>query len=204
MLNVINGLLEQYGYIVAALGIMIESMGIPFPGETVLLAAAVYAANSHLNIIGVIIAASLGAIIGDNIGYWVGREYGRKLLAKHGKRLGFTPKRQQKIEGYFHKYGAVTVFFGRFVALLRAYAAFFAGLNNLRYPTFLLFNALGGIIWSVVIGLVGYFFGSNLPLLEKIITNFGYALLAIVVVGGIGLFFYLRWRKHHKHESTDH
>jgi len=201
LLNFINGLLEQYGYIVVAFGIMIESTGIPFPGETVLLAAAVYAANSRLNIIGVIIAASLGAIIGDNIGYWVGREYGRKLLARHGHRFGFTPQRQQKIEGYFHKYGVLTVFFGRFVALLRAYAAFFAGLNNLPYPTFLLYNALGGILWSVVIGLVGYFFGSNLPILEKIVTNFGYTLLAIVVLGVLGLFFYLRWRKNHKHEA---
>lgn len=202
-LNIVSSLLEQYGYIAAFLGVMIESTGIPFPGETILLAAAVYAANSHLNIVGVIVASALGAIIGDNLGYWAGREWGRKIIEKYGKRFHFTPERRQKLEGYFAKYGAFTVFFGRFVALLRAYAAFFAGLNDLHYPTFLFFNAVGGIVWATAIGLLGYFFGSNLPLLEKIIRNFGYGLLAIVVVGGIGFYLYLRWRKSHKNEAAN-
>jgi membrane protein DedA with SNARE-associated domain len=202
LLEVVTSIIEKYGYIAVALGVMIESSGIPFPGETILLAAAVYAANSHLSIGWVIFAAALGAILGDNIGYWVGREYGRKLLAKHGRRFGFTPERQQKIERYFHKYGSFTVFFGRFIALLRAYAAFFAGLNNLHYYSFLLFNALGGIVWAVSIGLLGYFFGSNLPLLEKIISSFGYGLLAITVIGGIGLYFGWRWHKNHPKDKT--
>lgn len=203
LLQIVTNLLASYGYIIVFVGVMLESTGVPFPGETVLLAGAVYAANSHLNIIGVLIASALGAILGDNLGYWVGREYGRKFLEKYGKRFGFNAKREKKIESYFEKYGAFTVFIGRFVSLLRTYAAFFAGVNRMRYPVFLLFNALGGIVWTVIIGLLGYFFGSNITLLEHLISGFGLGLLAIIVVGGLIIFFVVRHRKEHHKPIAD-
>lgn len=195
LMQIVTNLLASYGYIIVFVGVMLESTGVPFPGETVLLAGAVYAANSHLNIVGVLIASALGAIIGDNMGYWVGREYGRKFLEKYGKRIGFNAKRERTIERYFEKYGAFTVFIGRFISLLRTYAAFFAGVNRMHYPVFLIFNALGGITWTLIIGLLGYFFGSNITLLEHLISGFGLALLAIVIIVGIIIYFVVRQRR---------
>lgn len=181
-LDFITHLVEPFGYIIVFLGVMIESTGIPFPGETVLLIGAATAANSDLNIVIVIICAALGAIIGDNGGYFVGNKYGNKFLLKYGDKFHLTQKRRDRVELYFKKYGAFTVLFGRFVSILRTYAAFFAGINKLHYKTFLIFNGLGAILWATIIGMLGYIFGSNLPFIEKIIRDFGFILLALVIV----------------------
>lgn len=194
--------IEQWGYIAVFLIVGIESMGIPVPGETALLAAAVFAANSHLNIIGVIISAILGAIIGDNLGYWAGREWGRPFLQKFGHLLHMNQHRQSKIERYFHKFGGATVLLGRFTAILRAWVAFFAGMNRLHYPVFLAFNALGGILWATGVGLLGYFFGSNITLLETIIRNFGIGVALAGLLLICGYILYRRQRKH-REEALD-
>ena len=180
-LNLIN-IIETFGYPVVFLGIFIESLGIPLPGETVLLIASAYAANSQLNIVAIIVIAAFGAILGDTLGFWIGKEWGRKILQKHRNFFHFSEERQEKIETYFHKYGPFTVFFGRFISILRTYSAFFAGVNKLHYPIFLIFNSLGGIIWAVAIGLLGYFFGNNIAFIEKIIRDFGYILLVIILI----------------------
>src|SRR5512133_826163 len=190
-------MIEKYGYIIVFLAIMLESMGVPMPGETALVIAAAAAGTGHLNIYGVIIAAALGAIIGDGIGYWVGRKLGRPFLEKHGRWLHLTEDRMFKLEKLFVKHGPMTVFFGRFFSLLRTYAALFAGVWRMKYVVFTLYNALGGIVWAVVFGILGFIFGQNLPLLEKIAKTIGWALtIPLVCIVAIALVW--RWSIKHK------
>src|SRR4051812_7678158 len=148
-----------HGYLILFFGIMLENAGIPLPGETALLAAAFLsspAGGGHLNIGLVIAAAFAGAVIGDNIGYWVGREFARPRLAKGRRFLFLTPERLLKAEVYFAKYGAMTVFFGRFVALLRIVAGPAAGVAGMPWWRFFIANAAGAAVWATTIGLLGY------------------------------------------------
>jgi membrane protein DedA with SNARE-associated domain len=156
-------LLTAYGYWAVLVFVAIESMGIPFPGETMLLVAAIYAGTTHLlSLPLVIIAAASGAILGDNIGYWVGREGGYRLLRRYGHYLRLDERKVKLGQYLFRKHGGKVVFFGRFIALLRALAAFLAGTNRMPWRPFLLFNALGGILWATLYGLGGYFLGDNI------------------------------------------
>ncbi|WP_020387959.1 DedA family protein [Kribbella catacumbae] len=149
-------------YLVVGLVIGVESMGVPLPGETTLIAAALLASQGDLNLVYVIGAAATGAIIGDSIGYMIGRKAGRGLFERLGRRFHhFSEERIVKAEKYFHKYGVWTVFFGRFVALLRIFAGPMAGMLRMHYPRFLVANAAGGIAWSTTIGIVAYKIGDN-------------------------------------------
>jgi membrane protein DedA with SNARE-associated domain/membrane-associated phospholipid phosphatase len=192
-------MIEQYGYIIVFVTILLESAGIPMPGETALVIAAAYAGSGHLNIYIVIACSASGAIIGDAGGYWVGRVLGRPFLDKYGKWIHLNAERMDKIERLFTKYGPSTVFFGRFFALLRAYAAIFAGVWRMKYWLFTIFNALGGITWAVSMGSLGYIFGQNLPLLEKIAKTIGWA-LTIPLLSIIFLIFLWRWVVKHQIE----
>lgn len=155
--------LSSYGYLAVFLFIAIESLGVPFPGETMLLTAAIYAGTTHnLNIAFIIIAASIGAIIGDNTGYLIGRSGGFYLLDHFGKYVGLDKRKLRLGQYLFLKYGAEVVFFGRFISILRTWAAFLAGANKMHWKRFLLFNALGGIIWSTVYGLGGFLLGKEI------------------------------------------
>jgi membrane protein DedA with SNARE-associated domain len=156
-------LLMAYGYWAVLLFIAIESTGIPFPGETMLLVAAIYTGTTHyLSLPLVILAAACGAILGDNLGFWVGREGGYRLLRRFGRYIRLDERRLKLGQYLFLKHGGKVVFFGRFVAVLRAWAAFLAGTNRMKWPTFLLFNALGGIIWATIYGVGGYVLGKNI------------------------------------------
>ncbi len=192
ILSFLSELIEKYGYIIVGLAIMIESMGVPMPGETALVIAAAYAGAGRLNIALVIICAAAGAIIGDAGGYWIGRRFGRPFVEKYGKWLHLTPARMKKLETLFHRHGAMTVFFGRFFSLLRTYAALFAGIWHMSYKKFLLYNAMGGIVWALCFGMLGYLFGQNLALLESIARKVGWA-LSIPVVLIIAFTILWRW-----------
>lgn len=141
---------------------ILQSTGIPFPGETTLLAAATYAGTTHhLSIALVIVAAASGAILGDNLGFWVGREGGYRLLRRYGRYIRLERRRLKLGQYLFRQHGGKVVFFGRFVAVLRAFAAFLAGTNRMPWGRFLAFNAAGGIVWAIVYGLGGYALGRN-------------------------------------------
>jgi len=178
--------LNMYGYLAVLLFIAIESTGIPFPGETMLLIASIYAGTTHrLSIPLVIVAAASGAILGDNVGFWVGREGGFRLLRRYGRYIRLD-ERKLKLGLYlFRKHGGKVVFFGRFVAVLRAWAAFLAGTNRMRWPPFLLFNALGGIVWATVYGLGGYFLGENINRLEGPIGTISIVLAALIIIASL-------------------
>jgi membrane protein DedA with SNARE-associated domain len=173
-------LLASYGYLAVLLFVAIESTGIPFPGETILLVAAIAAGTTHqLSIALVIVAAAVGAILGDNLGFWVGREGGYRLLHRYGRYIRLEERRLKLGQYLFLKHGGKVVFFGRFVAVLRAWAAFLAGTNRMRWPRFLLFNAAGGIVWATLYGLGGYFLGDNI---HRLVGPVGIVLLVLAVL----------------------
>ncbi len=158
----ISHLLAIYGYWAVLVFVAIESTGIPFPGETMLLAASIYAGTSHnLNIILVIAAAAAGAIIGDNFGYFIGREGGYRIVRRYGKYIRLDERKLKLGQYLFLRHGGKVVFFGRFVSVLRAWAAFLAGVNRMDWPRFFFFNATGGILWATIYGTAGYILGNN-------------------------------------------
>src|SRR5947208_3632947 len=181
--STLTHLLATYGYLAVLLFVALESTGIPFPGETMLLVAAIYAGATHrLFILLVIVAAASGAILGDNLGFWIGREGGFRLLRRYGRYIR-PEERRLKLGLYlFHKHGGKVVFFGRFVAVLRAWAAFLAGTNRMRWPSFLLFNALGGIVWATVYGLGGYFLGNNIHRLAGPVGTITIVLAVLIII----------------------
>jgi membrane protein DedA with SNARE-associated domain/membrane-associated phospholipid phosphatase len=201
MLEMFIDLVSQYGYWIVIVTIMLECAGIPLPGETALIVAAACAGTGKLDISLVILAAALSAIIGDSCGYWVGRCYGKNFISRFGKYIHLNEHRMTQIQGYFTRHGSKTVFFGRFFTVLRTYAALFAGICRMPYRTFTLYNALGAIFWATSFGVIGYLFGQNLPLLEKIVKTLGWALtIPIVVVALIILIW--RWLLKHQERLT--
>ena len=175
--------LVTYGYLAVFVFVAIESIGIPFPGETMLLVAAIDAGTTHqLSIVLVIIAATCGAILGDNLGFWIGREGGYRLLRRYGRYIGFNERRVKLGLYLFRTHGGKIVFFGRFVAVLRAWAAFLAGVNRMKWSSFLLFNALGGIVWATLYGLGGYWLGKNIDRLVGPVGTVTIVLAAIIII----------------------
>lgn len=191
-------LLDTWGYVAVFAFVAIESSGIPFPGETMLVTAAVYAGSGHLSILLVVGAAALGAIMGDNLGYVVGREGGRPLLHRYGRYLRLDEAKLQRAEAFFARHGDKTVFLGRFVAVLRAWAAFLAGVNRMPWPKFLLFNGAGGICWAVLYGTLAFELGSNLPLLHRVLRDFG--LGSIVLAAAVVVILFLLHRRARRFE----
>jgi membrane protein DedA with SNARE-associated domain len=186
----IDDLIATYGYAAVFVIVGLESVGIPLPGETTLTLAAIYAgATQRLNIAGVILAATLGAIIGDNVGYVLGRVGGYRLLRRYGNYVRIDEHRVKIGRYLFDRHGGKVVFFGRFVALLRTYAAFLAGTMKMPWPRFLVFNAAGGIVWALVYGLGFYYFGSALTSLR---APADIALAAAAVIGVVGGIVVLR------------
>jgi membrane protein DedA with SNARE-associated domain len=183
-LESLDGLFQQYGYGVIFLGIMLESIGLPLPGESLLLAAAIYAGTTHhLNIFILVPVAAAGAISGDQIGYFVGRWIGFRVLARWGHKIGLTGERLDLGRFLFRCYGGAVVFFGRFVAILRTFAAVLAGANRMPWHTFLLWNALGGTAWTSLYGFGAYLMGDAAKRIS------GPAGLVLAVIGGAALLF---------------
>ncbi|HKD94372.1 MAG TPA: DedA family protein, partial [Gaiellaceae bacterium] len=150
--------------------VMIESIGVPVPGETALIVGALYAGSTgKLEIWGVIGAAIAGAIIGDNIGFSIGRYGGSKFLLRHGHKIRLDEGRLKIGIWLFRRHGGKVVFWGRFVSILRTWAAFLAGVNRMRWPRFLVFNAAGAIVWATAFGVAYYVFGDVLKRLSTAI-----------------------------------
>ena len=190
----ISALLASYGYGLVLLVVALESAGLPLPGETTLVSAAVYAGTTHdMAIAGVISAAAAGAILGDNIGFWIGREAGPPILERFGDLVGLDARRRRLGQYLFFRYGGAIVFFGRFVAFLRAFAALLAGVNRLAPARFFFFNAAGGIVWATMFGLGGYALGASF---HRIAGPFGFATLALAVVAIV-----VGWRSYRHHEA---
>jgi membrane protein DedA with SNARE-associated domain len=183
----VTHLLLSYGLILLFAAVAVESAGIPVPGETALIAAAILATPKyhHYSLAAVIVVAAAGAIVGDNVGYWLGRKGGRALLERWEPLARYARKALPPSERFFAKHGQKTVFFGRFIALLRVTSAWLAGISHMPWWRFLLWNAAGGILWATGVSLLAYQFGKTAA---DAVGRYGfYAVLAIVVVGLIGL-----------------
>jgi membrane protein DedA with SNARE-associated domain len=186
----IQPLIAQHGYWAVFLVIMLESSGLPLPGETVLLLAGAYAgATDNLDIFWIIVAASAGAIIGDNIGFWIGRTYGARLLARYGKFIHLPESRLRLGQYLFERHGGKIVFFGRFVAFLRVLAALLAGINKYDWRKFLFFNATGGVIWAVIMGAGAYVFGDAM---DRVSGPVGVIALLFVIAAVVAAIIFVR------------
>jgi membrane protein DedA with SNARE-associated domain len=142
-------LVQSYGYYAVFALIALESMGIPLPGETALIAAALYSGTTHhLRIVVLAVVAGSAAVIGDNAGYWIGKTGGQRLAERYGRYVHLDRSKLMVGRYLFARHGVKVVFFGRFVAVLRTYAAFFAGVSMMRWPRFLVANAVGGLLWA--------------------------------------------------------
>lgn len=197
--DTLNHILGTFGYAAVFLFIAIESSGIPFPGETMLLTASAYAGAGHLQIPFVILAAIAGAISGDNSGYLLGRTGGRRLVRRYGHLVRLDERRLLAAQSYYQRHGDKTVFFGRFIAVLRAWSAFLAGLNHMRWPKFVLFDAAGAIAWSTLWGVLAFEFGKHLSTLEALVRDVGIAGIVVVVLllGG-----FLYWRRRRRRQES--
>ena len=179
-------LLSTYGYWAILLFVGIESTGIPFPGETILIVAAIAAGTTHnLSLPLIVIAAACGAILGDNLGFLVGREGGYRLLRRYGRYIRLDERKLKLGQYLFRKHGGKVVFFGRFVAVLRAWAAFLAGTNRMPWSRFLLFNALGGIVWATLYGVGGYILGDNVHRLTGPVGITLLILAGLAIIAGL-------------------
>jgi membrane protein DedA with SNARE-associated domain len=185
--------LETYGLAVVFLVVMLESSGVPLPGETALVTAGVLASTGHFDIVAVIAVAALAAIIGDNIGYWLGRKGGRRLLMRWGPIARHAAKALPAGERFFAKHGGKTVFFARFIAVLRVFGAWIAGMTKMDWRKFLLWNAAGGICWAVGVGLASYYFGKAAVELIVRWGTIGFVVVIVILVAGF--FGYRRLRR---------
>jgi membrane protein DedA with SNARE-associated domain len=190
LIHHLDHLLQHYGYGVVGLIVMLESMGAPLPGESLIIGTAIYCATTHrLDIIWVIVSAIVGAIMGDNFGYLIGRSVGFRVLARFGKHVGLTDERLKLGRYLFRRHGGKVVFFGRFVAVLRTFVALLAGANRMPWPSFLLYNALGGIGWAGGYCLAAYLLGQQAT---RISGPLGIVVGAVGAVAVVSVFFFLK------------
>jgi membrane protein DedA with SNARE-associated domain len=184
----LDGWLTSIGYLAVALFVGVESLGVPLPGETMLITAAAFAAATHqLSIAGVIAAAIVGAIVGDNIGFGIGWFGGYPLLRRFGRYVRLDEPKLKVGRYIFMRHGAKVVFFGRFVSVLRTYAAFLAGTNRMHWIRFLIANALGAIAWATLYGVAAYKLAGAISKLSTPV-EIGFAALAVVVIIAAAIF----------------
>ena len=150
-------LVEHYGYLIIFVGVMIGTTGVPFPSAVILLAAGVLVHQGHLDLRGAIVFGFLGAIIGNQIGYWVGHKGGRPFVLKWGRYVKLTPERLEWVERFFERHGGRAVFAARFFSVSRLLEALVAGISRMRWNTFFFYSVLGGMVWVTAVVLVGYF-----------------------------------------------
>ena len=190
-------LFARYGYATVFFGVFLENTGLPVPGETMVLAGGALSHFGHLSLGWVMASAMSGAVLGDNLGFVIGRRGGRRFLERHGGRIGITRARLADFDRFFDRHGARTVFVARFITGLRVFCAVLAGSSEMSWRTFLFFNATGAVVWSVTIAVVGYALGHSWETLERWIGRSG--LLGLFVVGAL-IIFWIRRRS--RPEST--
>jgi membrane protein DedA with SNARE-associated domain len=180
-------IVDALGYPAAGLGILIESAGVPFPGEALLLAAAAWAAARHHSIVLVILFGFLGATAGSNIGYYLGYRGGRPFVKRFGSLFRIRPDHIARSELFFVRHGDKAILASRFILGLRTWGSMLAGMSRMPFWRFQVFSALGALGWSVAIGLAGYLLGNNLPLIGTVLRDLGFGGLVLIVLIAITL-----------------
>jgi membrane protein DedA with SNARE-associated domain len=197
----LKGALASYGYLGVFAFVGIESLGIPFPGETMLVTAAIYAGTSgNLSIALVVASAAAGAIVGDNVGFGIGHWGGYRLLVRYGKYLRINQARLKVGRYLFYRHGGKVVFFGRFVSVLRTYAAFLAGVNRMPWGRFFVYNASGGIVWATLYGTGAYYLGHEI---ERVGKTFGITIAVAAVIVVAAAFIFVRRSESRLEEKAD-
>ena len=181
-LNSLAGPLNHFGYWAVLLLVMIEDFGIPVPGETVLIAASVYAGAGRLNVVAVAVVGFVAAVLGDNIGFAVGHFGGRALVLRWGRYVRLTDERLAKAEGFFNQHGAWIITVARFIEVLRQVNGIVAGTTGMRWLRFLAFNALGAVLWVGTWVSLGYLAGGHIGTIYHYITQYSYYLLIALAV----------------------
>lgn len=186
-----GGILDRYGALAVFLFVVVENFGVPIPGETMLVAASAYAAAGHLNIALVVICCIAGVWLGSTLSYLAGRRGGVELL----RRLHVPDRELARAQTFMDRWGGYTVFLGRFVAFLRSYLGWLAGINRMAPAPFLLWNLAGATLWTLTFATLGYLLGHNWALIEGIFKTLGYGAGTLVVVAALGYIVYRRRRK---------
>ncbi|HEY7966290.1 MAG TPA: DedA family protein [Solirubrobacteraceae bacterium] len=202
MLASIFSVAKNLGYPVLGVFVGIEALGIPVPGETAVIFAGLAAASGRLSIVLVIVVASAGAIIGDNIGFAIGRRGGRKLLERPGR---FEAERRRVLEigdPFFERHGGKAVFLGRWITGLRVWTSWLAGASEMTWPTFVVWNALGGICWSTSVALAAYYGGTGVEKVFSKIGLYGVIVAGVLVVAVGGWWWRRRRRRRDDQPST--
>jgi membrane protein DedA with SNARE-associated domain len=189
----LTDLFARYGYAAVFFGVFLENTGVPVPGETMVLAGGALAHAGHLSLPIVIVVSIVAATLGDNLGFYIGRNGGRRLLERYGSRIGVTTARLREFDRFFERHGAKTVFVARFITGLRVFCAVLAGGSGMPWPTFFLFNATGAVVWSIIIAVVGYLLGQSWETLERLIG--GSSLLGLVIVAVLVIVWIVRLRR---------
>ena len=198
----LEALYAQHGYLIMAVLIGGESAGLPLPGETSLIGGAVEAQRGVLYLPWVMAVAAIAAMVGDNVGYWVGRRAGRPALVRYGRLFHIRERQLLVLDYYFSRHGAKTVFFGRWITILRVGAALLAGATSMPWRSFLLWNALGSLAWAVSVSLLGFFFAASVGAVRG---AFGYLGIAAFVAAIIVMYLLLRRisRQLYRHAEGD-
>lgn len=191
----VTDVVRTYGPVTVAGFITLEGMGLPLPGELVLLTAGALAAQGDFSIVTVMLAAWIGTIAGGSGGYWIGRTGGVALIRKYGRWIGFSESREAATRSFFQGNGARTIIIARFVAVLRMLASVLAGSAGMSFGLFSVCNAFGGLIWSAAFGAIGYYFGSQLPLIEQYLHRGSLAILAALAIIAAIFWWYRRNRR---------
>jgi membrane protein DedA with SNARE-associated domain len=190
----LHELIATHGCAIVMLLVALEGAGIPAPGETALISAAIYASRTHqLDIVHVIVSAGAGAVLGDNIGYWIGRWLGTHVLLRHGRRIGLTEPRLKVGHYLFMRYGGAVVTVARFVAVLRTVVPLLAGASLMPWRRFVLFDLCGSASWALGFGSAAYLVGHEVHRLHGPIA----AVIAALVVGGLTIGV-VQLRRHHR------
>ena len=190
-------LIENYGYLIVFLGVVLGTMGIPFPSAAILLTAGVLVQQDHLGLRGAIVFGILGAIVGNQIGYWIGYQAGRPFVLKWGRHVKLTPERLEWVERLFARHGGKAVFAGRFFAVSRVLEALVAGTSRMQWGTFVFYSVLGGTVWATAIVLVGYFFGQSWGATQHWSERSPLVLVCLLLVAPSAYFAY-RWATSHR------
>jgi membrane protein DedA with SNARE-associated domain len=198
-LHTLAPLLDHWGYLAVGLLLFVEDFGVPAPGETVLIAASVYAGAGRLNIVAVGLIGFAAAVLGDNVGYAIGRFGGRALVLRFGRYVLLTGERLTKAESFFTRHGGKIVIVARFIEGLRQANGIIAGLTRMPWPRFLAFNALGAAVWVATWSAVGYLAGNHIQAIYTQANRYALYLLAAAVLA-IAALIVRHWRRQARSE----
>jgi membrane protein DedA with SNARE-associated domain len=182
MIDTIRPYIRHYGYYAIFVGVLLENIGIPIPGETVLILGGAFAGLGFLRLPYVLLLTVLGAMIGCNIGYWIGLKGGRKILEKYGEYIFIREKQLKKVDEFFIKFGNVAIFFARFITGVRVFAAIFAGAARMSWKPFLFFSTLGAIAWAITFGSLGFLFARSIHSVGTYIFRIEITVIAFLIL----------------------